>query len=36
MRLLQRLFAIACFGLIATAAVAAPNAPVEGQEYIRL
>ena len=36
MRLLQRLFAIACFGLIATAAAAAPNAPVEGQEYIRL
>ncbi len=36
MRLLQRLFAIACFGLIAAAATAAPNAPVEGQEYIRL
>ncbi len=36
MRLLQRLFAIACFGLIATVATAAPNAPVEGQEYIRL
>lgn len=36
MRLLQRLFAIACFGLIAATATAAPNAPVEGQEYIRL
>ncbi len=36
MRLLQRLFAIACFGLIAATATAAPNAPVEGQEYLRL
>ncbi len=36
MRLLQRLFAIACFGLIAASAVAAPNAPAEGKEYQRL
>ncbi len=36
MRLLQRLFAIACFGLIAISATAAPNAPVEGEEYTRL
>jgi thiol:disulfide interchange protein DsbA len=36
MRLLQRLFAIACFGLIAATATAAPNAPVDGQEYQRL
>ena len=36
MRLLQRLFAIACFGLITTTAMAAPNAPVDGQEYQRL
>ncbi len=36
MRLLQRLFVIASFGFIASSAVAAPNAPVEGVEYQRL
>lgn len=36
MRLLQRLIVIASFGFIASSAVAAPNAPVEGVEYQRL
>ena len=36
MRLLQRLFAIACFGLIALSATAGPANPVEGVEYQRL
>lgn len=36
MRLLSRLFAIACFGLITLSAGATPTAPVEGQEYQRL
>ncbi len=36
MRLLQRLFLIASFGLIASSVAAAPNAPVEGVEYQRL
>ena len=36
MRLLQRLFFIASFAFLATSAVAAPNAPVEGVDYQRL
>jgi thiol:disulfide interchange protein DsbA len=36
MRILQRLLCIASFGFVSLSAVAAPNAPVEGVEYIRL
>ena len=36
MRILQRLLCIASFGLVALSAAAAPNAPVEGVEYLRL
>ncbi len=36
MRILQRLLCIASFGFVALAAAAAPNAPVEGVEYVRL
>lgn len=36
MRILQRLLCIASFGFVALSAAAAPNAPVEGVEYLRL
>ncbi len=36
MRILQRLLCIASFGFVALYAAAAPNAPVEGAEYVRL
>ncbi len=36
MRILQRLLCIASFGFVALTAAAAPNAPVEGVDYLRL
>ena len=36
MRLLQRLFLIVSLGFVALSAAAAPNAPVEGVEYLRV
>ena len=36
MRLLQRLFLIASLGFVALSAAAAPNAPSEGVEYLRV